>query len=157
MAENTKLIHRKGPLEILFFDHDRAEYRNLPAYMVFDDAYRRKGPIASTLATYRELWGGPVGYPVVHNVYGWSDDNQAEIDEGWVFQADTLAGLAKKLGMEPAALEASVRILQQRLHGGARPAIRQVRKVSGPIGEAPLLRRRAGAYPGQHPGRPQAQ
>ena len=109
MAENTKLIHRKGPLEILFFDHDRAEYRNLPAYMVFDDAYRRKGPIASTLATYRELWGGPVGYPVVHNVYGWSDDNQAEIDEGWVFQADTLAGLAKKLGMEPAALEASVR------------------------------------------------
>ncbi len=109
MVENTSLIHRKAPLEILFFDHERAEYRNLPAYMVFDEAYRRKGPIASTLEHFQELWGGPVGYPLIHKIYEWSSDNQAEIDKGWVFQAETLSDLAGKMGADAAALEETIR------------------------------------------------
>jgi len=109
MAENTSLIHRKAPLEILFFDHERAEYRNLPAYMIFDEAYRRKGPIASTREHFQEMWGGPVGYPLIHKIYEWSSDNQAEIDKGWVFQADTLADLAGKMGADAAALEETIR------------------------------------------------
>ncbi len=109
MPENTSLIHRKAPLEILFFDHERAEYRNLPAYMIFDEAYRRKGPIASTREHFQEMWGGPVGYPLIHKIYEWSSDNQAEIDKGWVFQADTLADLAGKMGADAAALEETIR------------------------------------------------
>ncbi len=109
MPENTSLIHRKAPLEILFFDHERAEYRNLPAYMVFDEAYRRRGAVASTLKHFQEMWGGPVGYPAVHKIYEWSHDNQAEVDEGWVLQADTLAELAKKMGADGPALEETVR------------------------------------------------
>jgi succinate dehydrogenase/fumarate reductase flavoprotein subunit len=109
MPENTSLIHRKAPLEILFFDHERAEYRNLPAYMIFDEAYRRKGPIASTREHFQEMWGGPVGYPLIHKVYEWSSDNQAEIDKGWVYQADTLADLAGKMGTDAAALEETIR------------------------------------------------
>jgi len=109
MPENTSLIHRKAPLEILFFDHERAEYRNLPAYMVFDEEYRRKGPVASRREHFQEMWGGPVGYPAIHNVYEWSNDNQAEIDQGWVFQAGTLAELAGKIGADAPALEETVR------------------------------------------------
>jgi succinate dehydrogenase/fumarate reductase flavoprotein subunit len=109
MPENTSLIHRKAPLEILFFDHERAEYRNLPAYMVFDDAYRRKGPVASRREHFQEMWGGPVGYPTIHGIYEWSRDNQAEIDQGWVFQADILADLAGKIGADAPALEETVR------------------------------------------------
>ena len=109
MPENTHLIHRKAPLEILFFDHERAEYRNLPAYMVFDEAYRRQGPVASTQEHFQEMWGGPVGYPSIHKIYEWSGDNQAEIDKGWVFQADTLADLAGKIGADAPALEETVR------------------------------------------------
>jgi succinate dehydrogenase/fumarate reductase flavoprotein subunit len=109
MLENISLIHRKAPLEILFFDHERAEYRNLPAYMIFDEAYRRKGPIASTLEHFQEMWGGPVGYPSIQKIYEWSSNNQAEIDKGWVFQANTLADLAAKIGADAAALEETVR------------------------------------------------
>ncbi len=113
MPENTSLIHRKAPLEILFFDHERAEYRNLPAYMVFDETYRRRGPVASTREHFQEMWGGPVGYPTVHKIYEWSRDNQAEIDQGWVFQADTLAGLAGKIGADAPSIEETVRNFNQ--------------------------------------------
>ncbi len=109
MSENTILIHRKAPLEILFFDHERAEYRNLPAYMIFDETYRRRGAVASTPKHFEELWGGPVGYPTVHKIYEWSLDNQAEIDRGWVLQADSLADLAVKMGADGSALEETVR------------------------------------------------
>lgn len=109
MPENTSLMHRKAPLEILFFDHERAEYRNLPAYMVFDDAYRNRGPIASRREHFQEMWGGPVGYAAIHEICEWSEDNQAEIDQGWVFQADTLADLAGKIGAGAPALEETVR------------------------------------------------
>lgn len=109
MLENISLIHRKAPLEILFFDHERAEYRNLPAYMLFDEAYRRKGPIASTLEHFQEMWGGPVGYPSIHKIYEWSSDNQVEIDKGWVFQADALTDLAAKIGADAATLEETIR------------------------------------------------
>ncbi|MFC1886214.1 FAD-binding protein [Thermodesulfobacteriota bacterium] len=108
MAENTSLVHRKAPLEILFFDHERAEYRNLPAYMIFDEFYRQKGPIASTSENYQEIWGGPVGYPIVHKIYEWSNDNQAEINNGWIFKAETIADLAGKIGADAAALEETI-------------------------------------------------
>ena len=109
MPENTSLMHRKAPLEILFFDQESAEYRNLPAYMVFDETYRSRGPIASRQEHFQEMWGGSVGYPAVHKIYEWSRDNQAEIDQGWIFRADTLADLAGKIGADAPALEKTVR------------------------------------------------
>lgn len=109
MAENTSLVHRKAPLEILSFDHEGAEYRNLPAFMIFDEAYRRRGPIASTREQIQQVWEGPVGYSLVHEIYDWSSDNQAEIDRGWVFQADTTADLAGRIGADTEALEETLR------------------------------------------------
>ena len=58
MAENTSLVHRKAPLEILSFDHERAEYRNLPAFMIFDEAYRRRGPDSQYAGTDSAGMGG---------------------------------------------------------------------------------------------------
>ncbi len=113
MPENTSLMHRKAPLEILCFDHERAEYRNLPAYMIFDETYRKRGPIASRPEHFREMWGGPVGYAAVHDIYEWSRANQAEIDRGWIVQAGTLADLAGKVGADAAALEETVRIFNR--------------------------------------------
>jgi len=109
MAENTSLVHRKAPLEILFFDHERAEYRNLPAFMIFDETYRRRGPIASTREQFQRVWGGPVGYGMVHEIYEWSSDNQAEIDRDWIFQSDTVADLAGKVNADATALEETIR------------------------------------------------
>lgn len=105
MAENTSLVHRKAPLEILAFDHERAEYRNLPAFMIFDETYRRRGPITSTREQIQKVWEGPVGYSLVHGIYDWSNDNRAEIDRGWVLKADTLADLAVRIGADAKDLE----------------------------------------------------
>lgn len=133
MPEDTSLIHRKAPLEILSFDHERAAYRNLPAYMVFDEAYRRKGAIASTREHFQELWGGPVGYSMIHNIYEWSRDNQAEIDKGWVFQADTLADLAGKMGVEAAALEEAIRNFNHACTDNHDPQFGRAGKSLGPL------------------------
>jgi succinate dehydrogenase/fumarate reductase flavoprotein subunit len=137
MPENTSLIHRKAPLEILFFDHERAEYRNLPAYMVFDDAYRRKGPIASRREHFQEMWGGPVGYPAVHKIYEWSRDNQAEIDQGWVLQADTLADLAGKIGADAPALEETVGHFNRACSEGGDPQFARPAKSLAPLETPP--------------------
>ncbi len=137
MPEDTNLIHRKAPLEVLFFDHERAEYRNLPAYMVFDETYRRKGPIASTLKYFQETWGGPVSYPQVHKIYEWSSDNQAEIDKGWVFQADTLAGLAGKVGADAMALEETIGNFNRACAEGADLQFGRTRKSLAPLATPP--------------------
>jgi succinate dehydrogenase/fumarate reductase flavoprotein subunit len=105
MREDKNLIHRKDPLEILYFDHERAEYRNLPAYVIFDENYRRRGPIACTLKFFEGLWGGPVGYPMIHKVYEWSDDNFSEIEKGWITKADTIHDLGTKIKVDAQGLE----------------------------------------------------
>ncbi len=137
MPENTSLIHRKAPLEILFFDHERAEYRNLPAYMVFDEVYRRRGAVASTREHFQEMWGGPVGYPAVHKIYEWSRDNQAEIDQGWVFQGDTLADLAGKIGADGPALEETVRHFNRACGEGGDPQFGRPGKSLAPLATPP--------------------
>jgi succinate dehydrogenase/fumarate reductase flavoprotein subunit len=137
MPENTSLIHRKAPLEILFFDHERAEYRNLPAYMVFDEAYRRRGAVASTREHFQEMWGGPVGYPAVHKIYEWSRDNQAEIDQGWVFQAGTLADLAGKIGADAPALEETVGNFNRACGEGEDPQFGRPGKSLTPLATPP--------------------
>jgi succinate dehydrogenase/fumarate reductase flavoprotein subunit len=137
MRENTPMIHRKAPLEILFFDHERAEYRNLPAYMVFDEAYRRQGPLASTQEHFQEIWGGPVGYPSIHKIYDWSGDNQAEIDQGWVFQANTLSDLAGKIVADAPALEETVRNFNRACAENGDPQFGRPGKSLAPLATPP--------------------
>jgi hypothetical protein len=137
MREDTNLMHRKAPLEVLSFDHERAEYRNLPAYMVFDETYRRKGPIASTLKYFQETWGGPVSYPQVHKIYEWSSDNQAEIDKGWVFQAHTLTDLAGKIGADAPALEETIDNFNRACAEGGDPQFGRTGKSLAPLATPP--------------------
>ena len=101
MNETKRLTHNKGPLEILHFDHNRAEYSNVPAYMVFDEAYRKRGPIG------RAAWGD-VGYATVHGMYKWSEDNDAEIEKGWIIRADTVADLASKIKVDQGGLTQTI-------------------------------------------------
>jgi succinate dehydrogenase/fumarate reductase flavoprotein subunit len=97
MDETKRLTHNKGTLEVLHFDHGRAEYPNVPAYLVFDETYRKSGPIE------RAAWGD-VGYASVHKIYNWSDDNGAEIEKGWIVKADTFADLAGRIRIDPEGL-----------------------------------------------------
>jgi succinate dehydrogenase/fumarate reductase flavoprotein subunit len=101
MNEATRLTHNKGTLEVLHFDHSRAEYTNVPAYLVFDETYRKSGPIE------RAAWGD-VGYATVHKIYNWSDDNGAEIEKGWIVRADTCEDLAGRIKIDPRGLTETV-------------------------------------------------
>ena len=46
--------------------------------------------------------------PVVDR-YAWSEDNSAELAKGWIRKAATVAALADVVGLDPAALDATVR------------------------------------------------
>jgi succinate dehydrogenase/fumarate reductase flavoprotein subunit len=40
--------------------------------------------------------------------YQWSDDNQAEVDKGWIVQADSIEALAQRIGRDPERLRQTV-------------------------------------------------
>jgi hypothetical protein len=108
MKETKMVAHNKGTLEILYFDHEGAEYPNVPAYLVFDEVYRKSGPIAYTLKFFERAFRGPFGYAMVHKIYDWSDDNIAEVDKGWIIKADTIADLAGRINVNPKGLKESI-------------------------------------------------
>ncbi len=83
--------------------HGRYELYPLQrAFVVFDERTRRSGP----LVPQPEYM--PVGWNLVIENYVWSDDNLAEIENGWMVKADTLTELAAKLGIPAGKLEKSV-------------------------------------------------
>ena len=71
--------------------HERA----LPVHLIFDEATREAGSIASQ-------W---LSWPTTTEGYTWSNDNLAEIEKGWIIKADTIEELAEKLGIDADKLE----------------------------------------------------
>jgi succinate dehydrogenase/fumarate reductase flavoprotein subunit len=69
------------------FDRTRHRFVNLPAFMIFDDRFRQRYPIA----------GNHPGAPA----------------PDWVVRAETLAELARQIGVDPAGLEKTVRTFNQ--------------------------------------------
>ena len=138
MNENKRLMYRKDPFEALTFHHERAEYPNLPAYMIFDEAYRQKGPIASTSKAMERAFGGPVGYSFIHKVYDWSNENTREIEKGWVLKADTIKDLAGKIKVDPAGLEATVAQFKNYWEAGKDPEFNRTKASMAPVETPPF-------------------
>ena len=116
---------------------DDTRYTNLPAFIVFDGALLEGGPLAGT-------HGNNNGWNI-HGIYKWSEDNQAEIEKGWIVKADTLEELAEKchatdlwghdLTIDPQGLAATVEAYNAAAEAGedaefGRPAM-------APLGEGP--------------------
>ena len=99
--EAKRVVHRKEPLAYTYFDHERAEYPNMPSYCIFDESFRKNGP----LYTFGQI---RFGYVFVHKLDEWSKDNNAEIKKGWIKKADTIEELASQLGIGPTALKETV-------------------------------------------------
>ncbi len=91
------MLWSKGILTFREDSKGLIEFPAIPAYVIFDEASRAKGPVVSLDSGYVSL-----------KLYKWSKDNSVEIQKGWIQKGDTLKDLAPKLGMDPAALEASV-------------------------------------------------
>ena len=64
----------------LEYDVENKKKSNIPCYFIFDE---------------RVFNAGPLGPPYM----GWSPDNTTELQKGWIKQADTIEGLAEKMGL----------------------------------------------------------
>jgi 3-oxosteroid 1-dehydrogenase len=85
------------------YEKDSPEARSVPAYMVFDAAYRKKYPFGPFLqASQQPDWALPKAFR-----------------QDYLKKADTLAGLAAQLGVDAEGLEASV----EKMNGDARSGV----------------------------------
>jgi succinate dehydrogenase/fumarate reductase flavoprotein subunit len=96
MDETTLLTHNKSlALSFTLFDGllgaASGSYLNLPMFLVCDQACIDAQPLGKV--TIDNYWT----YAITGGIYEWSDDNQAEIDKGWLIKADTLEELAAKM------------------------------------------------------------
>ena len=63
----------------------------VPAFAIFDEAARVDAPIYT----------------------GWSEQNEAEVEKGWITKADTIEQLAEMIGLDPEALSTQVATYNQ--------------------------------------------
>lgn len=61
------------------------DYPRLPCFVVFDEENLTSGPLDINMFSYI----------VVRLGYQWSEDNQAEIDRGWIVRAPTSTSLPR--------------------------------------------------------------
>lgn len=83
----------------------------MPMYMVFDAEMMGAAPLYNKNPNR--------GWVPVMEKYDWSDDNSAELAKGWIKQAATLADLARAVGLDPAALTATVERWNAQVRAGA--------------------------------------
>ena len=69
-------------------------------YLICDHAHVAAGPLYDKTPSH--------GWTQIIEKYDWSADNSKELAKGWIKSAETVAGLARLVGLDPAALEASV-------------------------------------------------
>lgn len=84
-----------------------------PMFMIMDHTLLSAGPLYNKEPNR--------GWTAIIDRYDWSDDNSVEIARGWIRKADSLAELAGGLGLDPAALAATVERWNAQVADGADP------------------------------------
>jgi succinate dehydrogenase/fumarate reductase flavoprotein subunit len=84
--------HHAANHALLVREVHTGEFRRMPSYLIFDETTRLAGRIATVEAGYNRH-------------FGWSEDNSAEVEKGWIKQADTIDELADLLGIPGPNLE----------------------------------------------------
>ena len=96
MNEYPPYTHDTGHRRMQLFDPAHQDYPRIPSYLVCDDNGRKLYPLGRPTSNDEGIR------------LDWSDDNMAEVEAGILAEADSLAGLAARLGLDAAAVEASV-------------------------------------------------
>ena len=79
-----------------------ARYDNAVMWEVFDQAAFDSGSVGNTMSNM--TWANVIP----SEGYVWSEDNQVELDKGWILKAETIEELAAKMGVDAAALAETV-------------------------------------------------
>ncbi len=100
-----------------------------PMFMVFEHPLFSSGPLYDKEPSH--------GWTQIIERYEWSEDNRAELAQGWIHKADTIAALASSLGLDPTTLEDTV--TRWNSHCAAEEDLDFGRtKMLAPITEAPF-------------------
>lgn len=94
--DESRIVTHDTSTDLPFFSLDGSlrhplSYKNMPMFLICDDDCLKSGPLGRCPAD--DTWT----YTSVYDVYRWSDDNQAEVEAGWLIKADSIAELAEKL------------------------------------------------------------
>jgi succinate dehydrogenase/fumarate reductase flavoprotein subunit len=99
-----------------------------PVHMLFDETTR----VNNCLVLKAFTWN------VAAESLDWSDDNQAEIEKGWILKADSIAELAQMMGRDVDAVEATVRKYNADCKIGTDSAFNRHPVTMAPIASGPF-------------------
>jgi succinate dehydrogenase/fumarate reductase flavoprotein subunit len=134
IQESRRLGHYKGDIEACNFDHYKAEYPNIPLFMIFDETVRKNSP----LVPEKNLGNQTMTWLTVHKIYEWSGDNSREIEKGWIIKGDTIEELAQKMGLDPKETIESVNKFNKYCKEGFDPEFNRVPQTLLPIESPPF-------------------
>lgn len=103
-GSSLRCLHDKTQIPELAFDMERLRYANVPMYLIFDQERADIGPFFNTASA-----GSGNHWANIHGLYAWSEDNQAEVEKGWLKKADTIEELAEQLGIDAKGLAAEIK------------------------------------------------
>jgi hypothetical protein len=94
--------HDRSPLDAYYYRGDNGlswtvhGYPHSPMWLICDQNYINSGPIGGPNLAARDppQTGNDMEFNEVRKIYVWSKDNSAELAQGWIFQASTIAQLA---------------------------------------------------------------
>ena len=90
------------------YDPATFDYPRLPCFAVFDQENLTSGPLGISMFSYN----------VVKLGYQWSQDNQTELDRGWITTANTRGELAHGLRIPAEALRRTLDRYNQSARAG---------------------------------------
>jgi succinate dehydrogenase/fumarate reductase flavoprotein subunit len=132
--ENVGISHQKTTLPFNYYNEHDEEYVNYPFYFICDASRIASGPLAPT-----PLFGVlPFTHSGHFSNYEWSVDNSAEIEKGWIVEADTIEGLAEKLGIDPSGLSASISAFNGYASTGVDSEFARSAESMAPLGTPPF-------------------
>ncbi len=120
--ETGSEIHEVSKLIMSYVPH-RPNYPHPPAYAIFDDLTRRKGPLSGIVSGA--------------NNYKWSLDNSKEITRGWIKQGKTIGDLAKLISVDEATLTNTVARYNESCKLGKEAEFGRTRETLTPIQTPP--------------------
>lgn len=95
MDEEMSVTHSKCQMPFMDYEGTFPNYQgytNLPMYVVFDQAMFEAGSLG--------LSHFGVTYSNAYDIYHWREDNQAELERGWLVKAETIEELVEKLAAQ---------------------------------------------------------
>lgn len=138
-ANETYRGHAFG-YDLIGYESGTLCYPRIPCYWIFDEKRMRGGSLAERFGPCNPPGGVPGP-----TFYVWSQDNKVELEKGWLLQANTLEGLAKKIAQDPdnqgmmseVALKETVRTYNRYCQRGEDPEFRRPKESLMPLEDPP--------------------